>query len=52
MQDLKLIKVSEEPISTLKTYLRKMRRNASTAQSLDEISKIVDSVRAKRYALK
>ena len=52
MQDLKLIKVSEEPISTLKTYLRKMRRNASTAQSLDEISKIVDVVRAKRYAQK
>ena len=52
MQDLKLIKVSEEPISTLKTYLRKMRRNASTAPGLDEISKIVDDVRAKRYAQK
>ena len=52
MQDLKLIKVSEEPISTLKTYLKKMRRNASTAPGLDEISKIVDDVRAKRYAQK
>lgn len=52
MQDLKLIKVSDEPVSTLKAYLKKMRRNSSTAPSLDEISKIVDEVRAKRCAKK
>ena len=50
MQDLKLIKISDEPASTLKAYLKKMRRSSSTAPSLDEITKLVDEVRAKRYA--
>ncbi len=50
MQDLKLIKVSDEPVSTLKTYLKNMRRNSSNTPGLDEITKIVDDVRAKRYA--
>ena len=48
MQDLKLIKVSDEPVSTLKAYLKKMRRNSSTAPDLDEITKIVEDVRTKR----
>lgn len=52
MQELKLIKVTNEPVSTLKAYLKKMRRNSSTAPSLDEITKIVADVRAKRYAKK
>ena len=52
MQDLKLIKVSDEPTSTLKAYLKKMRRNSSNSPTLDEITKIVDEVRAKRYAKK
>jgi hypothetical protein len=52
MQDLKLIKVSDEPVSTLKTYLKKMRRNSASAPNLDEITKIVEQVRAKRYAKK
>jgi hypothetical protein len=50
MQELKLIKVSDEPVSALKRYLKKMRRRSSTAPSLDEITKIVETVRAKRYA--
>lgn len=52
MQELKLIKVSDEPISTLKAYLKKMRRNSASAPALDEITKIVEEVRAKRYAKK
>ncbi len=52
MQELKLIKVTEEPVSILKAYLKKMRRNSSTAPGLDEITKIVEEVRAKRYAKK
>ena len=52
MQELKLIKVREEPISKFKAYLKKMRRNSSTAPGLDEITKIVEEVRAKRYAKK
>ena len=48
MENLKLIKVSDEPVSTLKAYLKKMRRNSSTAPDLDEITKIVEDVRTKR----
>ena len=52
MQELKLIKVSNEPASPLKSYLKKMRRNASSAPSLEDITKIVEEVRSKRYAKK
>ncbi len=44
MQDLKLIKVSDEPVSKLEAYLKNMRRNSSTAPSLKEITKIVEEV--------
>ena len=52
MQELKLIRISDGPVSPLKAYLKKMRRNSSTAPSLNEITKIVEEVRAKRYAKK
>ena len=52
MQDLNLIKVSDEPASKLKAYLKKMRRNSPTVPDLDEITQIVEEVRAKRYAKK
>ena len=52
MEELKLIKVSDNPVSTLKAYLKKMRRNAAVTPSLDEIANIVEDVRAKRYAKK
>jgi hypothetical protein len=52
MQELNLIKVSEEPTSKVKAYLKKMRRNAASAPRLDEITKIVEEVRAARYAKK
>lgn len=52
MQELNLIKVSEEPASKLKLYLKKMRCHSSTAPNLNEITKIVEEVRAKRYAKK
>lgn len=52
MQELKLIKVSDDPVSALKVYLKKMRRNSAKAPSLEEITKIVEDVRAKRYAKK
>lgn len=52
MADLKLIRVSDEPVSKLKSYLKKMRTNSANAPGLDEITKIVDEVRAKRYAKK
>ncbi|HLO82763.1 MAG TPA: hypothetical protein VK166_17480 [Chitinophagaceae bacterium] len=52
MQELKLIKISDEPVSALKVYLKNMRRSSSTAPSLEEITKIVEKVRAERYAKK
>jgi hypothetical protein len=52
LQDLNLIKVTEEPGSKLQSYLKKMRKNASSVPSLDEIANIVDEVRAERYAKK
>jgi hypothetical protein len=52
MQDLNLIKVSNEPTSKLKSYLKRMRKKAATAPNLDEISRIVDEVRSARYAKK
>ena len=52
MQELKLIKVSDDPVSTLKAYLKKMRSNAATTPGLNEITKVVEEVRAKRYAKK
>jgi hypothetical protein len=52
MQELKLIKITDEPVSALKTYLRKMRRNSASAPNFDEITKIVEEIRAKRYAKK
>ncbi len=52
MQELNLIKVSEAPASKAKAYLKRMRRNAATASSLNEITKIVEEVRAERYAKK
>ncbi|HUZ61448.1 MAG TPA: hypothetical protein VMU83_21915 [Hanamia sp.] len=52
MQDLNLIKVTNEPVSALKIYLKKMRSKSSSAPSLEEITKIVENVRSKRYAKK
>ena len=52
IQELNLIKISEEPTSKLKSYLKKMRKNADTAPDVDEIAEIVEEVRAARYAKK
>ncbi len=52
MQELNLIKVSEEPASRLKIYLKKMRRNSPKAPNLKEITNIVEKVRSARYAKK
>lgn len=52
MQDLNLIKVTDEPVSKLQSYLKKMRKNATSAPSIDEIEQIVKEVRAERYAKK
>lgn len=52
MEDLKLIKVSDEPSSLFKSYLKKMRRNSATAPSSEEITQLVENVRAARYAKK
>lgn len=52
MQDLNLIKVSDEPVSQLKAYLKKMRKNTASIPDLEEITKIVEEARAERYGKK
>jgi hypothetical protein len=52
MQELNLIKVTEEPSSMVKAYLKKMRKNSKSAPSLVEITKIVEDVRVDRHAKK
>lgn len=52
MQELNLIKISEEPASKVKTYLKKLRKYAASAPTLNEITQIVEEVRAERYAKK
>lgn len=50
MQELDLIKISDESSSKLKSYLKKTRKNADVAPDLDEIAKMVEEVRTERYA--
>ena len=52
MQDLNLIKVSKDPAANFSAFLKKMRRNSSTAPSLEEITEVVEKVRSERYARK
>lgn len=52
MEDLNLIKVTDEPVSKLQSYLKKMRKNTSSVPSIDEIAQIVQEVRTERYAKK
>ena len=52
MQELNLIKVEKEPKSALRAYLEKTRKRALSAPSLEEVTKIVEEVRAERYAKK
>jgi hypothetical protein len=52
MQDLNLIKVSDEPSSTIHAYLKKMRKKAGSSPSAEDIAKIVNEVRTKRNAKK
>lgn len=52
MEELNLIKVSEEPTTRLRLYLKNMRRNSSSVPGLKDITNIVEKVRADRYAKK
>jgi DNA-binding MarR family transcriptional regulator len=49
MEELNLIKVSIDSTDKLKTYLRKTRKKADKAPSLEEITRIVEEVRSERY---
>lgn len=51
MQDLKLIEIKNDPSLKARNYLEKMRDNDS-APDLDEITKMVEDVRAERYSKK
>ena len=50
MQELDLIKISEDPAAKVKSYLAQMRQHAAEAPDPDEITQIVEEVRSERYA--
>lgn len=52
LQDLKLIKINDDPVSPLKAYLKKMRKNSDSAPDLEELQKLVKETRKERYAKK
>ncbi|MES2767292.1 MAG: hypothetical protein V4642_15555 [Bacteroidota bacterium] len=49
MQELKLIRVSEDPVSNVRKYLKETRRKADSAPSVEDIAGIVKKVRSQRY---
>lgn len=50
LADLKLIAIRKTPKNDFVAVLKKLRANDTIAPSLEEITKEVESVRAKRYA--
>ncbi len=52
MQELQLIKLSDEPSTVLAAYLKKTRKKSDSAPSAEEIAKIVKDARRKRHAKK
>jgi len=52
LQDLDLIKISDEPSSLLKSYLDKMRNASEPAPDLEEITRLVEESRTERYGKK
>ncbi|SHF77181.1 hypothetical protein SAMN05444008_1121 [Cnuella takakiae] len=51
LADLKLISISEQPENGFQTVVSRLRKKAAAAPpSLEEITKEVEAVRAKRYA--
>jgi hypothetical protein len=52
MQELNLIRVSNDHVTPLKSYLKKMRKNTSDPSILEDVTSIVEEVRSKRYGKK
>jgi hypothetical protein len=50
LADLNLIAIRKSPKNNFAAVLKKLRANANTSPSLEEIAKEVEQVRAKRYA--
>lgn len=50
LAELDLISIKEEPQKGFADVLKKLRSNADSAPSLEEITEEVEKVRAKRYA--
>ena len=49
LADLKLIAIKNKPVNGFARVLKKMRSKVAAAPSLEEITKEVEIVRAKRY---
>ena len=52
MEELELVRISQEPVSALQSYLKRMRQHSASAPGLDEITLMVEEVRSARYAKK
>jgi hypothetical protein len=52
LQELKLIRVNDEPSAKVKAYLKKMRKQADEVPSAEEIAALVEEVRVERHAKK
>ena len=52
LQELKLIRVSEEPSAKVQKYLKRMRGKADSAPGPEEIAALVEEVRKERNAKK
>jgi hypothetical protein len=52
LQELKLIRVSEEPSAKVQNYLKRMRSKAASAPGPEEIAALVKEVRKERQAKK
>jgi len=50
LADLKLIAIRKSPKNDFAAILKKLRANADTSPTLEEIAKEVEIVRTKRYA--
>jgi len=50
LEDMKLISISENPSPSFSSVIKRLRTKATSAPSLEEITKEVESIRSKRYS--
>lgn len=48
LEEMELIRITNEPITKLQAYLEEMRKGSEPVPSLDEIAEMVEEVRSTR----